>query len=151
MRATAGAREPVDGDSAAESIRSDSQGRPGLFQEASLLGRDLRGLVHDHLSLAALEARQAGESLVSMIALGVLVAGLLLSAWFGVLAAAALALMDSGASVSPIAAILVTVVINLLLALVLAYALFRRRRHLQFPATIRSLSPKPAPETEQPP
>jgi uncharacterized membrane protein YqjE len=149
MNAPAGPSDPGPGDSTTESARNDSQGRPGLFQEASLLGRDLRGLVHDHLSLAALETRQAGESLVSMISLGVLIAGLLLSAWFGVLAVAVLALIDSGASMSPGGAILITVLINLLLALFLGYALFRQRRHLQFPATIRSLSPDSVPEAER--
>jgi uncharacterized membrane protein YqjE len=149
MTATSGAPDPVHGDSAAESVRNDSLGHPGPFQEASLLGRDLGALVHDHLSLAALETRQAGESLVSMISLGVLVAGLLLSAWLGVLAVAVLALIDSGASVSPSGATLLTVVVNLLLALILGYALFRQRRRLQFPATIRSLSPDPVSGTEQ--
>ena len=148
MTPDAGASDSIDTDSTAESAGNEWRGRPGLFQEASLLGRELRGLVHDHLSLAALETRQAGESLVCMIALGVLVAGLLLSAWLGVLAVAVLAMIESGASISPIAAIVLTVVINLLLALILGFALLRQRRRLQFPATIRSLSPDPKPDTE---
>ena len=63
-------------------------------KEARLLWHDLRGLAHDHFELAALETQRAGESLVAMVVAGMLVPGLLLSAWLGLLSAAVLALIS---------------------------------------------------------
>lgn len=57
------------------------QGASGLLEEVSSLWYEVRGLVHDRLTLAALETRLAGKSLVTMIAAGVMVACLLVSAW----------------------------------------------------------------------
>ena len=62
----------------------------------SCFGKTLRGLAHDRLELAALETQRAGESLVAMVVAGMLVAGLLLSAWLGLLGAAILALTSLG-------------------------------------------------------
>ena len=42
---------------------------------------------------------------------------------------------------SPSAVLLVAVGANLLLALILGWAIHRKRLHLQFPATVRSLTP----------
>ncbi|HWR91078.1 MAG TPA: hypothetical protein VN300_01580, partial [Desulfobacterales bacterium] len=56
----------------------------------------MRGLAHDRLELAALETQRAGESLVAMVVGGMLVAGLLLSAWVGLQSAAILALTSLG-------------------------------------------------------
>ena len=75
---------------------SDPGHRAGLSKEAELLWCELRGLAHDHLQLAALETQRAGESLVTMITAGMIVAGLLLSAWLGLVGAAVLALTGSG-------------------------------------------------------
>ncbi|MFO8004405.1 MAG: hypothetical protein R6U12_09255, partial [Thioalkalivibrio sp.] len=55
-----------------------SDQRPGVLQDVRTLARELRGLFHDQVGLAALETRQAGESLVWMVILGVMVGGLLL-------------------------------------------------------------------------
>ena len=65
-------------------------------KEARLLWHDLRGLAHDHFELAALETQRAGESLVAMVVAGMLVAGLLLSAWLALMSAAILALTSHG-------------------------------------------------------
>jgi hypothetical protein len=65
-------------------------------QEAQLLWQELRGLAHDRFELAALETQRAGESLVAMVVAGMLVAGLVLSAWIEVLGAALLALTSRG-------------------------------------------------------
>jgi hypothetical protein len=110
------------------------------------LARELRGLFHDQVGLAALETRQAGESLVWMITLGVMVGGLLLSAWLGLLAAVVLTLIERGVMTSPSAALLLVVGTNLLLAMILGWAIRSRLPHLQFPATVRSLTP----DTEKP-
>jgi uncharacterized membrane protein YqjE len=115
--------------------------RPGVLQDVRSLARELRGLFHDQVGLAALETRQAGESLVWMITLGVVVGGLLLSAWLGLLAAVVLTLLERGVMTSPGAALLLAVGAHLLLAVILGWAIRRQRPHLQFPATVRSLAP----------
>ncbi len=114
--------------------------RPGVLQDVRSLARELRGLFHDQVGLAALETRQAGESLVWMIILGVLVGGLLLSAWIGLLAAVVVALIAGGVA-GPSVAILLAVSANVLLAVILGWAIRSRLPHLQFPATVRSLTP----------
>jgi uncharacterized membrane protein YqjE len=111
-----------------------------VLQEVRSLSRELRRLFHDHVSLAALEARQAGESLIWMLTLGVMVSGLLLSAWLGLLATLVLTLIEHGVMTSPSMALLLAVGTNLLLAVILGWALRRRLPHLQFPATVRSLT-----------
>jgi len=114
---------------------------PGLLEEAKSLWHDLRGLAHDQLALAALETKLAGKSLVTMIAAGVLIAALLVSAWLGLMGAAVLWLVDMG--VAATIALLVAVSANLLLALFLYYVIRRLSRHLQFPATLRSIRALP--------
>ena len=116
-----------------------------MLQDVRSLARELRGLFHDQVGLAALETRQAGESLVWMITLGVMAGGLLLSAWLGLLAVIVLALVERGVMGAG-AALLVAVGANLLLAVLLGWAIRRRLPHLQFPATVRSLTP----DTEKP-
>jgi len=91
---------------------SDPDPRGGLPKEAELLWCELRGLAHDHLQLAALETQRAGESLVTMIAAGMIVAGLLLSAWLGLIGAAVLALISRGIMASG-SAVLLAVALNL--------------------------------------
>jgi len=117
-----------------------SDQRPGVLQDVRTLARELRGLFHDQVGLAALETRQAGESLVWMVILGVMVGGLLLSAWLGLLAAIILTLIDHGVT-SPSVALPLAVGANLLLAVILGWAIRRQLPHLQFPATVRSLTP----------
>ncbi|NOU23074.1 MAG: phage holin family protein [Methyloglobulus sp.] len=110
-----------------------------LLEDAHALWHELRGLSHDRFQLAALETQQAGVSLVNMVIVGVLVAGLLCGAWLGLLAAAILGLIENGVMVR--SAILLTVVLNLLLALVFCGVIRRKSRYLQFPATLHSLQP----------
>jgi len=114
-------------------------GASGLLEEVSSLWYEVRGLVHDRLTLAALETRLAGKSLVTMIAAGVLVACLLVSAWLGFMAAAVLWLIGIGVMAS--IAMLIAVAANLVLALIFYGVIRRQSRHLQFPATLRSLRP----------
>jgi hypothetical protein len=140
------AMEPTVGSRATS---GDPSQRAGWPQEAQGLWRELRGLAHDHLQLAALETQRAGESLVTMIAAGVLVAGLLLSAWLGLMGAAVLALTRRGIMASG-SALLLAVAVNMLVALVLCGVIRRRSHHLRFPANTRSLQPASSefPDTE---
>jgi len=118
----------------------DAGHRGDLPKEAQRLWYELRGLAHDHLQLAALETQRAGESLVTMIVAGMIVAGLLLSAWLGLMGVTVIALTSRGVMASG-NALLVAVALNLLGALVLCGVIRRRSHHLRFPANTRSLQP----------
>jgi hypothetical protein len=108
-----------------------------LLDDACALWNEVRGLSHDRFRLAALETQQAGISLVNMVMAGVLAAGLLCGAWFGLLVAAVLGLIENGVMVR--SAILFAVALNLLLALFFCRVIRHKSDYLQFPATLRSL------------
>ncbi len=114
-------------------------GDAGLLDEAKSLWQELRGLAHDQLTLAALETKLAGKSLVTMVAAGLMVAVLLVSAWLGLVGAVVLWLISSGVVAS--IAMLLAVAANLVFAWVLYQVIRRQSHHLQFPATLRSLRP----------
>ena len=116
----------------------------GVLEDLQSLWHELRGLLHDHLQLAALETRRAGESLVDMIVVGVMVAVLLNCAWLGLVAAAVLWVVEHGVMASD--AILLAVAFNLLVVLILFGVIRRKSRYLQFPAILRSLQPTPPTE-----
>jgi len=122
--------------------RGDPVSDSTVLEDAQSLWHELRGLTNDRLRLAALETQRAGESLVSMLVTGVMVAALLISAWLGLMAAGVLGLIENGLLVAS-SAVLLAVAFNLLLALILCGAIRRKSRYLQFPATIRSLHPVP--------
>jgi hypothetical protein len=109
----------------------------GLLQTVKTLWYELRELLHDELTLVALETRLAGQSLVTMIAAGLGIAVLLVTAWLGLMGAAVLWLSSIGVRVS--LAILVAVAANLGFAGILYQLIRRQSRHLQFSATLRTL------------
>lgn len=111
----------------------------GLIDQAKALWYELRGLVHDGLTLAALETRQAGRGLVTMVIAGVGIAVLVISAWLGLLGAAVLGLIGIGVNAG--IAMLLAVAANLVLAAVLYQVIRRQSRHLHFSSTLRSLRP----------
>ncbi|WP_374089599.1 phage holin family protein [Methylomicrobium lacus] len=113
----------------------------GVLEDARSLWHELLELSHDRFRLAALETQRAGESLVAMIMVGVMVAVLLSAAWLGLMAAAVARLVEYGVVMS--SAILLAVAANLLLALILCGVIRRNSRYLQFPATLRSIQPIP--------
>ena len=117
------------------------RGDSSMLEDAQSLLHELRELTHDRLLLAALETRRAGESLVSMLVTGVMIAVLMSSAWLGLMAVAVLGLIESGVVAS--SAILLAVAANLLLVLILFRVVRRKSRSLQFPATLRSLQTEP--------
>lgn len=109
----------------------------GLLDEARRVWRELSGLARDHLHLAVLETRLAGRSLVTMIAAGVMVAVLLVSAWLGLIAAAILLLVGSGLAVG--VALGLGVAANLALAVLLAFVIRNQSDGLRWSATLRSM------------
>jgi uncharacterized membrane protein YqjE len=113
---------------------------PGLLESAKLLERELRGVVHDHLLLAALETRQAGESLVRIIAMGVISACLLLTAWLALVSAIVVVLVQHSLMTASTALMLMAGV-HCVLAILLVTAIRKRSRSLMFPATISRLKP----------
>jgi len=119
----------------------EPQNGSGVLAEAQLLWDEIRGLGVDRIRLAALETQRAGDSLVSMLISGVMIAVLLMSAWLGLQAAAVLALIENGFAASSV--ILLTVAANLLLTLILFGVIRRKSRFLQFPSTLRSLQLAP--------
>ena len=110
-----------------------------LLNEAKSLWSEWTDLLRDRLQLAALETQHAGKTLVGMIATGVIIALLIVSAWLGLLSAAVLWLVQLGLMTS--IAILLGVLFNLLLAVLLYYLIRYQSRHLGWPATLRSLHP----------
>jgi len=111
------------------------------LEDVQSLWYELRGLIYEHLQLAALETRRAGESLVTMLIAGVLVAVLLIGAWLGIMVAVVLMLIEQGMVAS--AAILLAVAGNLLIALLLCGVIRRKSHYLYYPSLLSSLKPIP--------
>lgn len=117
------------------------------LEDVQLLWYELRGLIYEHLQLAALETRRAGESLVTMIIAGVLVGLLLIGAWLGIIAAVVLILIEQGMVAS--AAILLAVAVNLLIALLLCGVIRRKSHYLHYQHLLNSLKPIPPTNTNK--
>lgn len=120
---------------------------PGLLETARLLERELRGLVHDHLLIAALETRQAGESLVRIVAMGVITACLLVTAWLA-LAGAVTVILVQHSVVTTGSALILVFAVHCLVAMLLVAAIRKSSRNLLFPATIDRLKPTTSAESE---
>ena len=125
---------------------------PGLLETAGMLEREIRKFAYDYLYLAALETRHAGESLVRIIAMGVIAACLLATAWLALVSAGVILLVQH-TPMSASLALLVVFAIHCLFALILAAAIRRKSRCLLFPETISRLDPGilDGSETERPP
>lgn len=122
---------------------SDQPGNtPGLLEEVFLLGHELRAAAHSQVRLAALETRQAGESLVIIIAMGVIAAALVFSTWLALVAAVMLALVEHGLVTASTASLL-AMLANLLIVVILIAAIRRKSRRLLLSATVNSLAPPP--------
>ena len=121
----------------------------GLIATAEALWADLRGMLHDRLQLAALETQRAAESLVAILAYGIVVGVLAAGAWLSLAGAMVLWLIDQGMPAS--AALLLAALHNLIGVFGFALAIRRKSRHLRFPATLRSLGPDHAPAAAKEP
>lgn len=131
----------------AATFSSEGSGQePGLLEAARLLERELRGVVHDHLFLAALETRQAGESLVRIIVMGLIAACLLASAWLALVSATVIVLVQHSL-VTAGSALMLVFAVHCLFAMLLVAAIRKRSRCLLFPATISRLEPATPAET----
>ena len=122
-----------------ETAAGGGAGGSALLEDATSLWEAAHSLAHDYLELAALEAKLAGQSLVTMLVAGVMLGILIVSAWLGLVSAGVLVSIDRGVSAD--VALVAAVSVNLVVACIL-YVVIRRKSHrLRFPATIRSLRP----------
>lgn len=126
---------------------ADSAAAAGLIDNAVALWGDLQSVAHDHLELAALEAKRAGQSLVAIVAYGVVIAILVVTAWMGIVTAGVLWLIQLGLNAS--LAVLIGVVVNLAGAFGLVLLIKQASQALRFPATVRALKPRKG-KTEPP-
>jgi uncharacterized membrane protein YqjE len=141
---------PSDHD--ARSTSEPSGREPGLLEVGRLLQREIREIVHDHLVLAALETRQAGESLVSILVMSLITACLLSTAWLALVCAAVILLVQY-TFLTPVSALVLVFAVHGLMAMLLVAAIRKRSKNLLFPATISRLKPATddEPDTEHSP
>lgn len=103
----------------------------------SLAFTHLKGLVQDHALLAVLEVQRAGVSLVKMIAAAIVISILVVSAWMAIVAAAVVWAVGAGANWG--LAILIAALVNIAVAVGLAFLAKKQIGDLLFSATIRQL------------
>ena len=112
---------------------------PGLLENASALWHDVRALAYDHLQLAALETQRAWQGLVAILAYGIIIGVLAVSAWLSLAGLIVRGLVNHGIGAGT--AVLGVVVLNVLGAGGFAVAVRRESRALCYPATVRNLKP----------
>ena len=115
---------------------------PDLGEHATVLARELRGLVHDHLELATLETRACIRRVLRMAMIAVFSALALASAWLALTGAAVFVLMHLG--VAPAMAMVLLAAANLLLTVCGWLLLERTSARLGWPAMQRMLRPLPS-------
>lgn len=103
----------------------------------SLAFTHLKGLVQDHALLAVLEVQRAGISLVKMIAAAIVISILVVSAWMAIVAAAVVWAVGAGANWG--LAILIAALVNIAVAVGLAFWAKKQVPDLLFSATVRQL------------
>lgn len=112
-----------------------------LLTEAKALVNEYRKLARDHLRLAAIETRQAGESIVRMVISGVVAGGVAFIGWASLVGAAVAWIVEQGwLSVS--LTLLICGVFHLVILLVLAYVIRKQGRGLLFSAIVHELDPR---------
>jgi uncharacterized membrane protein YqjE len=111
----------------------------------SLAWANVKALLQDHALLAVLEVQRAGVSLIKIIIAGIVISILVVSAWMGLVAAAIGAAVGAGANWA--LAVLIAALVNIALAVGLAFWAKKQVPDLLFSATLRQLR-KDAPHGE---
>jgi len=111
----------------------------------SLAWANVKALLQDHALLAVLEAQRAGVSLIKIIIAGIVISILVVSAWMGLVAAAIGGAVGAGANWA--LAVLIAALVNIALAVGLAFWAKKQVPDLLFSATLRQLR-KDAPHGE---
>jgi uncharacterized membrane protein YqjE len=101
----------------------------------SLAWANLKALVQDHALLAVLEVQRAGISLVKMMIAGIVISILIVSAWMGIVAAIVGWAIGQGANWA--LAILIAALVNIAIAVGLAFWAKKQVPDLLFAATVR--------------
>lgn len=114
-------------------------GEPGILEQARVLLNQLSAQAQDHVSLAALETRRAGEALIKAVVMSLLAVCVLLVAWL-VLVAAALITFAQNQWLSPLGGMLLVAAIHGFCALWLVIKIRVQTRLLMFPATLNSFA-----------
>ncbi|MGM0429208.1 MAG: phage holin family protein [Pseudomonadota bacterium] len=117
--------------------QSESTETESLLEQVQALQNEVRGVVKAQLQLAGMETRRAGESFVRMVALGVIAACLVFSAWAVLLSVAIIAVVSSGI-LSLTSALIIIALAHLALAFYIVRYIKRRSRDLLFSETSRS-------------
>jgi hypothetical protein len=110
---------------------------PRLADLTAMLVRHGRDLVADYALLAVLDARSAAVRFGWMVAVGLVAAVLVVTAWLALVVAAVVALTDNGSSW--VVALGLAGAANVLGALALVFWMRARMRELPFAATLRQL------------
>jgi len=112
----------------------------------ALAWTNVKGLVQDHALLAVLELQRAGISFVKMVAAGIIISVLVISAWMGLVAAAVMWAVGAGANWS--VALIVAAILNIAVAVGLGLWAKKQVPDLLFAATLRQLK-KDVPHPER--
>src|SRR6186713_1137129 len=105
--------------------------------KVALAWSSVKGLVQDHALLAVLELQRAGISLVKMVAAGIIISILVVSAWMALVAAAVVWAVGAGASWG--LALVVAAIVNIVVAVAIAFWGKSQVPDLLFAATLRQL------------
>ena len=124
---------------------SATHSRASTTAKLSLAWSSLKGLVANHALLAVLELQRAGISLVKMVAAGIIISILIVSAWMGLVAAAVVWAVGAGANWG--IALLVAAIANIAVAVGIAFWAKSQIPDLLFAATLRQLR-KDVPNSE---
>jgi uncharacterized membrane protein YqjE len=103
----------------------------------SIAWTNVKALVQDHALLAVLEVQRAGISLVKMVAAGIIISILVVSAWMGIVAAVVVWAIGAGANWG--LAILIAALVNIIVAVAIAFWAKKQIPDLLFAATLRQL------------
>lgn len=110
----------------------------GVLDELSKLLAFARDALSDFLDLVSLETRHAGLALIWMIVGGLVASIFIVTAWAGLMAALAMAMVSLG--MLPLAAVIAVTAVNLIAGVGVLYWCVRLSRHLLFSATRRQLA-----------
>ncbi|WP_054285090.1 MULTISPECIES: phage holin family protein [Gulbenkiania] len=121
----------------AKTTENGARAQPSLKEAARTMMETLHEVVHERALLFSLEAKRAGLALAQMVVMGVAAALLVITAWFGLVSAIVVGLVQLG--MPWFLAILLGVAANG----VGAWVLLKRARtlvsYLTFPSTLRHL------------
>lgn len=135
----AGSAEPAD--QHGQSSQDTNNIGSGLLREAKALYQEYRLLARDHLHLAALETRQAGETVVRMVATGIVAGGVAATAWVA-LVGALVAWVVENSWLKTSTCLLIIGLVHIVVVFILATVVRRQGRGLLFSAFTHELDPR---------